>query len=50
MMDTTIRNLNTKTYRRFKAVATLKNVTVGTAVNEAMKLWIAKKSNGRNMI
>jgi hypothetical protein len=49
-MDTTIRNLDPKTYRRFKAVATLENVTVGTAVNDAMKLWISKKGNGRRRL
>jgi hypothetical protein len=46
-MDTTIRKLDPKLYRELKAVAALQNVTVGTAVNEAIGLWIAKKNNGR---
>ena len=49
-MDTTIRNLDIKTYRKLKAVAVLNNVTVGTAVNEAMEMWIAKKNNGKKKL
>ena len=49
-MDTTIRNMDSATYRKFKAVAALKNVTVGTAVNEAMKLWLGKNNNGRHRL
>jgi hypothetical protein len=48
-MDTTIRKLDPNVYRRLKAVAALNNITVGNAVNEAMKLWIAKKNNSRKM-
>ena len=45
-MDTTIRKLDPGAYRRLKAVAALRNMTVGAAVNEAMRLWVAKKNNG----
>jgi hypothetical protein len=49
-MDTTIRKLDPNVYRKFKAVAALKNITVGAAVNDAMKLWIARKNNGGNRL
>ncbi len=49
-MDTTIRKLDPKVYRKLKAVAALHSVTVGNAMNEAMKLWIAKKNNGKSHI
>lgn len=49
-MDTTIRNLDSKTYRKLRATAVLNNVTVGEAVNEAMMLWLDKKNNRKTKI
>lgn len=49
-MDTTIRNMDAATYRKFKAVAALMNVTVGTAINDAMKLWLEKNNNGKDKL
>ena len=49
-MDTTIRNMDAATYRKFKAVAALRNVTVGAAVNEAMLLWLEKNNNGKDRL
>jgi len=36
----TVKNVDEEVYKRFKAVAALKGVTLGEALNEAMKLWI----------
>lgn len=45
-MDTTIRKIDPEVYRKFKAAAALRDVTMGTAVTEAMKMWISRKNNG----
>lgn len=41
-MDTTIRNLDSRVYRRVKARAALAGKTVGDAINEAMETWLAR--------
>lgn len=40
-MDITIRNLDVQLYRRLKARAALTGKTVGEAVNEAMRVYLA---------
>lgn len=49
-MDTTIRKINPMLYRKLKATAALRNMTVGAAVNDAIKLWLAVKNDGRKRI
>jgi plasmid stability protein len=39
-MDTTIRNLDEKAYRKLKAKAAVEGITVGTAVSQAIKSWL----------
>jgi plasmid stability protein len=41
-MDTTIRNLDAKSYRALKARASLLGKTVGAAVNEAIRAYLAR--------
>lgn len=41
-MDTTIRNLDDDAYRRLKARAALSGKTVGEAVNEAIRAYLAR--------
>lgn len=41
-VDTTIRNLDAKLYRALKARASALGQTVGAAVNEAMRAYIAR--------
>ena len=41
-MDTTIRNLDERVYRRIRARALAAGKTVGEAVNEAMRAWLAR--------
>ena len=41
-MDTTIRNLDDAVYRRLKASAALSGKTVGEAVNEALRAYLAR--------
>lgn len=41
-MDTTIRNLDPRAYRRLKARAALAGKTVGAALNEAIEAWLAR--------
>lgn len=41
-MDTTIRNLNEEAYRRLKAHAALTGKTIGQAVNEAIRGYLAR--------
>ena len=40
-MDTTIRNLDERTYRELKAWAAREGKTVGQAVNEAIRAYVA---------
>ena len=40
-MDTTIRNLDERAYRDLKARAALEGKTVGQAVNEAIRTYLA---------
>ena len=40
-MDTTIRNLDRRAYRALKAQASLEGRTVGDAVNEAIRAYVA---------
>lgn len=40
-MDTTIRNLDEKTYRALKARAALEGKTIGELVNEAVRAYLA---------
>lgn len=41
-MDTTIRNLDEKAYRRLKARASLEGKTMGEVVNEAIRAYVAR--------
>jgi hypothetical protein len=41
-MDTTIRNLDTATYRALKARAALTGKTIGELVNEAFQTYLAR--------
>ncbi len=41
-MDTTIRNLDQKTYRALKAQAALAGKTIGQMVNEAIAAYLAR--------
>lgn len=41
-MDTTIRNLDERIYRKLKARAALLGQTVGEAVNEALRSYLAR--------
>jgi plasmid stability protein len=41
-MDTTIRNLDERTYRALKARAALTGRTIGETLNEAMSLYLAR--------
>jgi plasmid stability protein len=43
-MDTTIRNLDPQLYRRLKARAAVTGKTVGEAVNEALRVYLAHPS------
>ena len=46
-MDSTIRNLDEKAYRELKARAVLEGKTVGEAVNEAIRAYVARpRSSG----
>lgn len=40
-MDTTIRNLDESAYRELKARAALEGKTIGEAVNEAIRAYVA---------
>lgn len=41
-MDTTIRNLDERLYRRLRARAIASGVTVGEAINQAMRAFLAR--------
>lgn len=41
-MDTTIRNLDERAYRRLKARAALEGKTIGELVNEAIRAFLAR--------
>ena len=41
-MDTTIRNLDERTYRELKARAALEGRTIGEVVSEAMRAYLAR--------
>ena len=41
-MDTTIRELDENVYRQAKAKAALKGMSIGRAVNEALRRWLAE--------
>jgi plasmid stability protein len=45
-MDTTIRNLDPKAYRALKARAAMTGKTVGQAVNEAIRAYLARPDTG----
>lgn len=45
-MDTTIRNLDAQLYRRLKARAALEDKTVGEAMNDAMRGYLARRGEG----
>lgn len=45
-MDTTIRNLDERVYRSLKARAALAGKTIGEAVNEALRAYLARPDLG----
>ena len=45
-VNLTIRGLNDRVYRRFKAKAVEEGIRIGDAVNQAMELWI-RETNKR---
>jgi len=40
-----IKNVDKDLYRRVKAIATLQGRTMGSVINEALKLWLQKYSH-----
>lgn len=46
-MDTTIRNLDRAAYRALKARAALEGRTIGAAMNQAIRAWLARPDPGR---
>lgn len=46
-MDTTIRNLDENLYRKLRARAALTRTTVGEAVNEAMRAYLARPETSK---
>ena len=46
-MDTTIRNLDARVYRRLRQRATAAGLTVGEAMNAAMRAWLARPEPGK---
>ena len=46
-MDTTIRNLDPKTYRAMKARAAAEGRTIGETVNDAIRAYLARPDPGR---
>ncbi len=42
-MDTTIRNLDEKAYRRLKAKAAVEGITIGTAISQAIMSWLEQE-------
>ena len=44
MSSVTLRGINNKLYKMFKAIATLKGITVQKALEEAIELWIKSNS------
>ena len=43
-----IKNVDEELYRKFKAVATLRGITLGEAINEAIKLWLKASLSSSN--
>lgn len=41
-MDTTIRNLDDRVYRKLKARAAMAGITIGEAVNDAIRAYLAR--------
>ena len=39
-MDTTIRNLDENTYRQLKAKAAVEGISIGAAINQAIRSWL----------
>jgi plasmid stability protein len=46
-MDTTIRELDDDLYRQAKAKAALMGISIGRAMNEAMRKWISEGSEAK---
>ena len=44
-MTVLIKNIDERLYERLKAKASLEGISLDEAINEAIKLWIEKKSN-----
>ena len=42
-MDTTIRNIDETVYRQLKAKAALEGMSIGTAVTEAIRVWLKEE-------
>jgi len=47
-MDTTIRNLDERVYRRLRARALAAGITVGEALNQAMVAYLGRPEPGRS--
>ena len=45
-MDTTIRNLDEELYRQLKARAALEGSNIGELINDALRGYLARSSNG----
>jgi hypothetical protein len=43
-MNITIRNIDDSLYREIKADASREGITIGTAVNRAIRVWLNRKS------
>ncbi len=46
-MDSTIRNLDAELYRKLRARAALRGMTVGEAVSEAMRAYLARPETSK---
>ena len=49
-MDTTIRNLDESVYRRLKAKAAMEGISIGAALNQAIKAWLEEGDRKRKGI
>ena len=49
-MDTTIRNLDEKAYKRLKAKAAVEGITVGVAVSQAIESWLEEDKTKKRRV
>lgn len=49
-MDTTIRNMDERTYRQLKAKAAVEGITVGSAITQAIKSWLNEEEERKKSV